>query len=125
MNAQDKQFSESNLIKLAVLGYGAVTLEGQIVDRGFEGNMEMGILTKGNKRAVMAKIHELFLADGWEFKISPIDGKTPVDHVYHTIFVKDGRQISFYAMNATVEVNGDLIKAKEHYFTVWESEACY
>ncbi|AFX93583.1 hypothetical protein G646_gp115 [Serratia phage phiMAM1] len=125
MNAQDKQFSESNLIKLAVLGYGAVTLEGQIVDRGFEGNMEMGILTNGNKRAVMAKIHELYLADGWEFKISPLDGKTPVDHDYHTIFVKDGRQIGFYAMNATVEVNGGLIKAKEHYFSVGEESEAY
>ena len=125
MNAHYKQFSESNLIKLAVLGYCAVTLEGQIVDRGFEGNMEMGILTKGDKRAVMAKIHELYLADGWEFKISPLDGKTPVDHDYHTIFVKDGRQIGFYAMNATVEVNGKLIKAKEHYFSVSESEAFY
>lgn len=120
MNAIKTDFTKTEMSILESLGFGVVTLEGQIVDRGLVDNVEMGIMTHGDRDAVMKAVHEKFLAEGWNFKDSPING-TPVNHMNHTIFLKDGYQIGFYSMDAAVEVGKKLIETKDHYLSVSKS----
>ncbi|WPJ72184.1 hypothetical protein DEEACLCL_00167 [Salmonella phage CRW-SP2] len=120
MNATKANFTKSEMTTLMTLGYGVITLKGQVVDRGLENNVEMGIMTNGDRDAVMKAVHEKFLADGWEFKNSPVDG-SPVNRMDHTIFLKDGFQVGFYSMDAAVESGKDLIKSKDHYLVVSKS----
>lgn len=120
MNLTKTNFTESEMSILAALGYSTVTLGGQVVDRGLENNVEMGIMTKGDRDAAMKAVHAKFLTEGWEFKNSPIDG-LPVNHMNHTIFLKDGFQVGFYSMDAAVEFGEDLIESKDHYLSVSKS----
>lgn len=120
MNAIETDFTKSEMSILESLGFGAVTLEGQIVDCGFVGNVEMGIMTNGDRDATMKAVHAKFLAEGWGFKNSPVNG-SPVNHMHHTIFLKDGFQIGFYSMDAAVESGKDLIESKDHYLSVSKS----
>ncbi|BBK03814.1 hypothetical protein [Enterobacter phage EspM4VN] len=120
MNAIETDFTKSEMSILESFGFGVVTLEGQIVDRGLPDNVEMGIMTNGDRDAVMKAVHAKFLAEGWNFKNSPIDGK-PVNHMHHTIFLKDGFQIGFYSMDAVVESGASLVEYKDHYLSVSKS----
>lgn len=120
MNAIKADFTATELETIKALGYGVVTLENQIVDRGLLDNIEMGIMTNGGRDGLMKSIQEKFLADGWQFKASPIDG-TPVNGMKHTILVKDGFQISFYSMDARVEVGSRLVESRDHYLAIAKS----
>lgn len=120
MNATKANFTNSEMTTLVTLGYGVIILEGQVVDRGLENNVEMGIMTNGDRDAVMKAVHAKFLADGWEFKKSPVNG-SPVNRMDHTIFLKDGFQVGFYSMDAAVESGKDLIESKDHYLAVSKS----
>lgn len=120
MNATKANFTKSEMTTLVTLGYGVITLGGQVVDRGLENNVEMGIMTNGDRDAVMKAVHAKFLADGWEFKNSPVNG-SPVNRMDHTIFLKDGFQVGFYSMDAAVESGKDLIESKDHYLAVSKS----
>lgn len=117
MNAIKADFTKTEMSILESLGFGVVTLEGQIVDRGLLDNVEMGIMTHGDRDAAMKAVHDKFLSEGWNFKDSPING-VPVNDMDHTIFLKDGYQIGFYSMDAAVEVGKELIESKDHYLSV-------
>lgn len=120
MNAIETDFTKSEMSILESFGFGVVTLEGQIVDCGLPDNVEMGIMTNGDRDATMKAVHAKFLAEGWNFKNSPVDGK-PVNHMHHTIFLKDGFQIGFYSMDAVVESGAALVESKDHYLSVSKS----
>ncbi len=117
MNAIKTDFTKPEMSILESLGFGVVTLEGQIVDRGLADNVEMGITTNGDRDATMKAVHAKFLAEGWNFKNSPVNGK-PVNHMHHTIFLKDGFQIGFYSMDAIVKSGKNLVESKNHYLSV-------
>lgn len=120
MNAIKTDFTKAEMSILESLGFGVVILEGQIVDRGLVDNVETGIMTHGDRDAVMKSVHEKFLSEGWNFKDSPING-APVNDMNHTIFLKDGYQIGFYSMDAAVKVGKKLIESKDHYLSVSKS----